>query len=170
MGFFRHVSLFTPNCFVVLSVLRLKMLFVLSFILFAGVASAASCQHTMEKGENLFTVAELYGSDWLTLWSMNHQDGAGDNDAGDHPYDGENPDWDQVGQKVYFAHPYEVAAGETTSEIARRFGISLDRLVELNSAKISDDPNDVQAGTVLCIIPTWQETIDRMGKKVCGGM
>merc|ERR1711959_433884 len=137
-----------------------KMLKFVTLFLLVAFASGESCQHTMEKGENLFTVAELYGSDWLTLWSMNHQHDD-QNDAGEHPYDGENPDWDQVGQKVYFAHPYEVAAGETTSEIARRFGISLERLIELNSAKISSDtpgksPDNVEAGTVLCIIPTWQ--------------
>merc|ERR1712080_479057 len=102
----------------------------------------------MGKGENLFTVAERYGSDWLTLWSMNHQEGAGDNNAGSHPYNGENPDWDSVGQSIYFAHPYQVAAGETAHEIARRFGITLNRLKELNPSTLEDE-DTLGAGAIL---------------------
>merc|ERR1712091_695192 len=105
-----------------------------------------------------------------TLWSMNHQEGDGTNDADGHAYDGENPDWDKEGQEVYYAHPYEVAAGENAVEIATRFGLGngqagVDALMAMNPAL--SDAATLTAGEEICIIPNWQNSIDRHGKKIC---
>ena len=50
------------------------------------------CTWTMGLQESLFTVAELFANDWLSVWSLN---------VG-------NPDKDQSGTSVYYAHPYQL--------------------------------------------------------------
>merc|ERR1712072_202895 len=99
---------------------------------------------------------------------MNHQSGPHtDNGKGqNHAYKGVNPDWDDVGQMVYYARPYTVAVGETIHEIARRFGITVSRLQEINKSNVAPypslvDSNVVKAGDTICVIPDWLKTIDR---------
>ncbi len=49
-----------------------------------------ACTWTMALQESVFTVAELFGNDWLSVWSLNTG----------------NPDKDQSGTSIYYAHPY----------------------------------------------------------------
>jgi hypothetical protein len=53
-------------------------------------APCTACTWTMGLQESVFTVAELFGNDRISVWSLNIG----------------NPDKDQSGTSIYYAHPY----------------------------------------------------------------
>lgn len=115
---------------------------VLEFIPF-GLAelsvSRAPCMHLLNAHDSLFSVAQFYDSDWLTVWSLNQQLpqpkdlnwGVGDSLgmpaalSEDSTFD---PDGGSLSEYVRYAKPYVIQAGETLSEIAVRFGTTVEKI------------------------------------------
>lgn len=115
---------------------------------------ADSCNATLGDAETLFSVAAAYGTDWVTLWSLNG---------------GESPDSWAAGDRYRFAHEYSVRPGETLAAIAARFGTSSNALVDLNYNQITNiyNPLRVADGDVICVLPAWARTVDQLGENIC---
>lgn len=105
-------------------------------------------------GENFYTVAAMYNTDWMALWSLNG---------------GDAPDVAQMGTQYRFAHEYHVRAGETMESIAERFGTTVEHLLHLNENLITNihNPRRVMAGDVICLVPGFHHTMDQMGLPIC---
>ena len=99
--------------------------------------------------DTLFTTAKDFGSDWLSVWSMN---------AG-------NPDKRRTLTARYYAHPLEVTWGETAQAIMRRFAISARELARSNPGVM--DLESLTVGDTLCVIPNFLQTISGNGAKIC---
>jgi len=115
---------------------------------------AEQCQITWGQGENFFTVAAMFHTDWMALWSLNG---------------GEAPDVAQVGTQYRFAHEYHVRPGETMESIAHRFGTDVETLLHLNKNLITSihNPRRVASGDTMCLVPSFHETNDQMGLPIC---
>jgi len=113
-----------------------------------------SCNATFYSGENLFTVAAKYHTDWMALWSLN-------GDA--------SPDALGTGTSYRFAHEYIVQQGDTLESIAARFGTTVEALVELNYNIIThiNNPFRLHHGDRICLVPNFATHKDRMGNPVC---
>jgi len=112
------------------------------------------CNMTWGAGENFFTVAPQFKTDWMTLWSLNG---------------GDEPDNADVGAQYRFAHEYLVQAGETMESIAERFGTTVEHLLALNQNLITNvhNPRRVVKGDIVCVVPSFHNTMDQMGLPVC---
>jgi len=112
------------------------------------------CLMTWGQGENFYTVAAMYNTDWMALWSLNG---------------GDAPDVAQVGMQYRFAHEYHVRPGETMLSIAERFGTSVDHLLHLNENLITNvnNPRRVLPGDIVCLVPSFHHTMDQMGLPIC---
>jgi len=97
--------------------------------------------------ESMHTVAELFHTDWISVWSLNQAN---------------NPDQDSAGTSVYYAHPYVMQEGETMSSVRHRFGISEEHIGVLNSQQTEFLP-----GQIMCIVPMWPKAVDVNGRFVC---
>jgi hypothetical protein len=105
------------------------------------------CTWLMGLQESMFTVAEMFNTDWISVWSLNKAN---------------NPDKDNAGTSVYYAHPYVMLSGETMASVRHRFGITSEHIALLNNMK-----TDFVPGEVMCIVPQWTNAIDRNGEYVC---
>jgi len=105
------------------------------------------CTWLMGLQESMFTVAELFQTDWISVWSLNKAN---------------NPDKDESGTSVYYAHPYIMQQGETMPSVRYRFGISSAHIGLLNNKKIEFVP-----GEIMCVVPSWPKAIDKHGGYVC---
>jgi len=112
------------------------------------------CLASMGEGENLFSVASKYGTDWMALWSLN-----GDSTL----------EVRAAGMPYRFAHEYEVQAGESMEEVAARFGTTVDAVVDLNYNLIThiQNPARLKHGDQICIVPVFHQTMDRHGSPIC---
>lgn len=123
-----------------------------------GILGAADgteqCRMTWGQGENFYTVADMFRTDWMALWSLNG---------------GDAPDVAKVGTQYRFAHEYHVRPGETLEAIAERFGISVAHLLHLNANLITHVHNArrVATGDVICLVPSFHHTMDQMGLPIC---
>jgi hypothetical protein len=117
-------------------------------------AVSEKCRMSWGNGENFYTVAAMYNTDWMTLWSLNG---------------GDAPDVAQMGTQYRFAHEYHVRAGETMESIAERFGTTVEHLLHLNENLITNihNPRRVMAGDVICLVPGFHHTMDQMGLPIC---
>jgi len=114
-----------------------------------GVASSGSGNYTVKPGETLSEIAERHGTSVDRLMQLNNLRSAKDLWAGSSiQVPGASP-----ARPASAAAPlnrnapdHKVQPGETLSEIADRYGISMDRLISLNGLK---EPNDLQAGSTL---------------------
>jgi hypothetical protein len=123
-------------------------------VLGARTESAEVCNMTAGPGESLFSVAPKFGTDWMLLWSLNG---------------GDTPDSAKVGSLYRFAHEYVVRAGESLEGIAARFGTTVDALVKLNYNLIThiQNPQNLQPGDKICVLPGLPKVVDRQGNPVC---
>ena len=115
------------------------------------VSKAAPCRLLSTVEDTLFSTAKAFGSDWLTVWSLNDQS--------------QNPDQRRTLTARYYAHPFEVTDGETAQQIMRRFGISHAELVRSNPSVV--DIESLSVGDTLCVIPNFRETVSGNGAKIC---
>jgi hypothetical protein len=113
------------------------------------VGKAIGCRMLSTIEDTLFTTAKDFGSDWLSVWSMN---------AG-------NPDKRRTLTARYYAHPLEVTWGETAEAIMRRFAISTRELARSNPGVM--DLESLTVGDTLCVIPNFLQTISGNGAKIC---
>ena len=113
------------------------------------VGKAIACRMLSTIEDTLFTTAKDFGSDWLSVWSMN---------AG-------NPDKRRTLTARYYAHPLEVTLGETAQAIMRRFAISTRELARSNPSVM--DLESLTVGDTLCVIPNFLQTISGNGAKIC---
>jgi hypothetical protein len=97
--------------------------------------------------ESMFTVAELFKTDWISVWSLNSVN---------------NPDRDTAGTSVYYAHPYVMRSGETMASVRHRFAITDEHIGLLNNKKTVFVP-----GETICIVPMWKKAVDSNGAYVC---
>lgn len=105
------------------------------------------CTWLMGLQESMYTVAELFHTDWISVWSLNKAN---------------NPDRDVAGSSVYYAHPYVMQEGETISSVRHRFGVTLQHLALLNNKR-----TEFVAGETMCIVPMWTKAINKNGALVC---
>ena len=105
------------------------------------------CTWLMGLQESMYTVAELFQTDWLSVWSLNKAN---------------NPDKDKAGTSVYYAHPYVMQEGENMASVQHRFGITKEHIALLNYKKTEFLP-----GQIICIVPMWTKAINRNGAYVC---
>jgi len=117
-------------------------------------AGAEQCLITWGQGENFYTVAAKFETDWMALWSLNG---------------GDAPDVAKVGDQYRFAHEYHVRPGETLESIAMRFGTTVEHLLRLNRNLITHvhNPRRVMTGDVICLTPSFHGTKDQMGMPIC---
>mmetsp|Transcript_99496 Transcript_99496/g.160424 ORF Transcript_99496/g.160424 Transcript_99496/m.160424 type:complete len:681 (+) Transcript_99496:56-2098(+) len=115
---------------------------------------AEQCLMTWGQGENFYTVAAMFKTDWMALWSLNG---------------GDAPDVAQVGMQYRFAHEYYIRPGETMESIADRFGTDVETLVHLNKNLITSlhNPRRVSTGDTICLVPSFHGTMDQMGLPIC---
>lgn len=78
------------------------------------------CQYVVRQGQELSEIASVYHSDWLQLWSLNHQFSSPD--VGIAP-----------GNIVDIGHMYAVQPFDKPSEVSKRFGMSADAFAILNA-------------------------------------
>ena len=111
--------------------------------------------HTVQRGETLLSIAQEYGT---TVDAITHANGIAD------------PRRIYVGQQLVIPEhgegsdtmelvPYVIQAGDTVSSIARRYGITWQTLVHVNSLL---SPNAIYPGLIIQVprvIPTQEETI-----------
>eukprot|EP00960_Hanusia_phi_P053124 761851-Hanusia_phi.AAC.2 len=112
------------------------------------------CLMSWGPGESSMSVAPMFKTDWLALWSLNG---------------GDSPDL-IISQSYYrFGHEYVILPGETLAEIANRFGTTETELTDLNYNLIThiSNPYHVMAGDVICIVPHFAAALDRMGNPLC---
>ena len=105
------------------------------------------CTWLMGLQESMFTVAELFKTDWISVWSLNSVN---------------NPDRDTAGTSVYYAHPYVMRSGETMASVRHRFAITDEHIGLLNNKKTVFVP-----GETICIVPMWKKAVDSNGAYVC---
>ena len=105
------------------------------------------CTWLMGLQESMHTVAELFRTDWISVWSLNKAN---------------NPDRDSAGTSVYYAHPYVMQEGETMSSVRHRFGITEEHIGLLNS-----DRTEFLPGEIMCVVPMWPKAVDWNGHYVC---
>ena len=105
------------------------------------------CTWLMGLQESMFTVAEMFNTDWISVWSLNKAN---------------NPDRDNAGTSVYYAHPYVMQSGETMASVRHRFGIITEHIALLNN-----DKTDFVPGEIICIVPQWTNAINKNGAYVC---
>ncbi len=105
------------------------------------------CTWLMGLQESMHTVAELFHTDWISVWSLNQAN---------------NPDQDSAGTSVYYAHPYVMQEGETMPSVRHRFGITEEHIGVLNSEQTEFIP-----GEIMCIVPMWPKAVDLNGRYVC---
>jgi LysM repeat protein len=114
-----------------------------------GGASSGSGNYTVKPGETLSEIAERHGTSVDRLMQLNDLRSAKDLWAGSRiQVPGASParPASAAAPLNRNARDHKVQPGETLSEIADRYGISMDRLVSLNGLK---EPNDLQAGSTL---------------------
>ena len=114
-----------------------------------GGASSGSGNYTVKPGETLSEIAERHGTSVDRLMQLNNLRSAKDLWAGSRiQVPGASParPASAAAQVNRNARDHKVQPGETLSEIADRYGISMDRLISLNGLK---EPNDLQAGSTL---------------------
>jgi hypothetical protein len=117
--------------------------------LMGQVSKALSCRVLSSVEDTLFNTANEFGSDWLSIWSMNSG----------------NPDQRRTLTPRYYAHPLEVTSGETAEAIMRRFGISERELARVNPAVV--DLQSLSVGDTLCVVPNFLQTTGGNGAKIC---
>jgi LysM repeat protein len=103
----------------------------------------------VKPGETLSEIAERYGTSVERLMQLNGLRSAKDLWAGSRiQVPGASParPASAAAPLNRNARDHKVQPGETLSEIADRYGISMDRLISLNGLK---EPNDLQAGSTL---------------------
>jgi hypothetical protein len=105
------------------------------------------CTWLMGLQESMFTVAELFKTDWISVWSLNKVS---------------NPDRKTAGTSIYYAHPYVMQSGETMTSLRHRFGITTEHIGLLNNKK-----TEFVVGETICIVPMWQTMIDKNGGYIC---
>ena len=114
-----------------------------------GGASSGSGNYTVKPGETLSEIAERHGTSVDRLMQLNNLRSAKDPWAGSRiQVPGASParPASAAAPLNRNARDHKVQPGETLSEIADRYGISMDRLISLNGLK---EPNDLQAGSTL---------------------
>ena len=114
-----------------------------------GGASSGSGNYTVKPGETLSEIAERHGTSVDRLMQLNNLGSAKDLWAGSRiQVPGASParPASAAAPLNRNARDHKVQPGETLSEIADRYGISMDRLISLNGLK---EPNDLQAGSTL---------------------
>ena len=114
-----------------------------------GGASSGSGNYTVKPGETLSEIAERHGTSVDRLMQLNNLRSAKDLWAGSRiQVPGASParPASAAAPLNRNARDHKVQPGETLSEIADRYGISMDRLISLNGLK---EPNDLQAGSTL---------------------
>ena len=114
-----------------------------------GGASSGSGNYTVKPGETLSEIAERHGTSVDRLMQLNNLRSAKDLWAGSRiQVPGASParPANAAAPLNRNARDHKVQPGETLSEIADRYGISMDRLISLNGLK---EPNDLQAGSTL---------------------
>jgi LysM repeat protein len=114
-----------------------------------GRASSGSGNYTVKPGETLSEIAERHGTSVDRLMQLNDLRSAKDLWAGSRiQVPGASParPASAAAPLNRNARDHKVQPGETLSEIADRYGISMDRLVSLNGLK---EPNDLQSGSTL---------------------
>mmetsp|Transcript_16949 Transcript_16949/g.40866 ORF Transcript_16949/g.40866 Transcript_16949/m.40866 type:complete len:305 (+) Transcript_16949:43-957(+) len=114
-----------------------------------NLTEARHCRRLLGVEDNLFSLAQKHGNDWLTVWSMNPG----------------NPDTRKTLEPRYFAHPFEVTLGETLDSIMRRFGMTKLHLQAINPTAI--DLVSLAVGSTLCVIPDWSQTVGGNGARTC---
>jgi hypothetical protein len=105
-----------------------------------------ACTWLLGLQESLFSIADRFGSDWITVWSLNPG----------------NPDTDKSGTSIYYAHPYQVGQGETATSIMTRFGLNVLEISRLNPGR-----QFYNEGDVVCVMPRWTKAVDRNNLYVC---
>ena len=114
-----------------------------------GGASSGSGNYTVKPGETLSEIAERHGTSVDRLMQLNNLRSAKDLWAGSSiqvPGASSARPASAAAPLNRNAPDHKVQPGETLSEIADRYGISMDRLISLNGLK---EPNDLQAGSTL---------------------
>ena len=114
-----------------------------------GGASSGSGNYTVKPGETLSEIAERHGTSVDRLMQLNNLRSAKDLWAGSRiqvPGASSARPASAAAPLNRNARDHKVQPGETLSEIADRYGISMDRLISLNGLK---EPNDLQAGSTL---------------------
>lgn len=106
-----------------------------------------ACTWLLGLQDSLFSVAKKFGNDWITVWSLN-QNG--------------NPDLDNSGTSIYYAHPYQIAQGESVASVMTRFGLNTLEISILNPGR-----RLYNQGDVVCIMPRWSRAVDRDNMYVC---
>jgi murein DD-endopeptidase MepM/ murein hydrolase activator NlpD len=111
-------------------------------------------EHIVQRGETLLFIAQKYGT---TVDAITHTNGIADPRR---IYVGQHliiPDRGEAGTMELV--PYVIQAGDTVSSIARRYGITWQTLVHVNSLL---SPNSIYPGLIIQVprvIPTGEETI-----------
>eukprot|EP00285_Hemiselmis_virescens_P006541 CAMPEP_0173378822 /NCGR_PEP_ID=MMETSP1356-20130122/1938_1 /TAXON_ID=77927 ORGANISM="Hemiselmis virescens, Strain PCC157" /NCGR_SAMPLE_ID=MMETSP1356 /ASSEMBLY_ACC=CAM_ASM_000847 /LENGTH=614 /DNA_ID=CAMNT_0014332021 /DNA_START=181 /DNA_END=2026 /DNA_ORIENTATION=- len=106
------------------------------------------CQFVVRQGQELQEIAAIYNSDWLQLWSLNHQLS--------------NPDVNLMpGNIVNVGHLYAVQPYDKPREVAVRFGMSDAAFATLNADVMLGDMEREQCTSVAecssmrwCILPS----------------
>uniref|UniRef100_A0A7S3DGD0 LysM domain-containing protein n=1 Tax=Palpitomonas bilix TaxID=652834 RepID=A0A7S3DGD0_9EUKA len=141
-------------------------------------AARPPCTHLLNAHDSLFSVASAYGSDWITVWTLNKQLpqpkdvewGVGDLLGVSPQYSEEStlfdPDVGDQSSYVRYAKPYVVQAGETLAEIADRFGTTAEK-IQADSEGRADNASLLEAGTVLCVVPKWRNVLRVEGDRRC---
>uniref|UniRef100_A0A6U2IRD1 LysM domain-containing protein n=2 Tax=Hemiselmis andersenii TaxID=464988 RepID=A0A6U2IRD1_HEMAN len=106
------------------------------------------CQFVVRQGQELQEIAAIYNSDWLQLWSLNHQLS--------------NPDVNLMpGNVVNVGHLYAVQPFDKPRDVAQRFGMSDESFATLNADVRVGDMSTEQCQSITecsamrwCILPS----------------
>ncbi len=97
------------------------------------------CVYALQFDEQLQDIAARFGTDWMRLWSLNSAL--------------QHPDYVlHMGQDIMLGHLYRIDyENEMPASIARRMGMSLQQLKDLNYDV--DTTHPLRRGQMLCVIP-----------------
>jgi len=112
------------------------------------------CNSTLPPGHNLLSIAPRFRTTWLALWSLNS---------------GAAPDEAPEGRAFRFAHELHMAPGESLRDVAQRMGTSVEQLVAINHNRLTHihNPERPGRGAVICVVPSFRDSKDRMGEHIC---
>mmetsp|Transcript_29622 Transcript_29622/g.78016 ORF Transcript_29622/g.78016 Transcript_29622/m.78016 type:complete len:170 (+) Transcript_29622:847-1356(+) len=115
----------------------------------APATPGVACRELVVQDSTYYDMGRERLSDWITVWSLNEG----------------NPDAEAPLQPRYFAHPYQIAAGETATSVLKRFGMTMTALQRLNPTVA--DLASLAPSQVICIVPVWSRTLSASGLPIC---